>query len=436
MDRMSKYWSDKFFVAQELSTEKIAGIINLLRGDLEFRTSLSLTISKVGEEIIQLTDQQKSALAGMRDNKRIVVRGAAGTGKTTCAIEEASRLAKSGSKVLFCCFNRRLAHSLRRNIPSSDGIVVTHIHSLMADLIRRAGLDGQIGNEGSYDQTRMFGEEYPALALKGAEILGEKGCYDSLIVDESQDVLTQNFLDVLSYLLKDGVELGAWRIFLDPNQDIFHGLDLPLLETLEELSNAARFTLSINCRNTRQISYMTGILSDQGCDAVPYVDGPEVDHIWYDDISDARRQIRRQIGRYISDGVKNTQIAILSGRSRTNSCLSQGLSDISFRLVEPNAEELPGDGQIGYYTVQSFKGLEAEVIILIDLENICTALAFSNNYVGASRARTKLTVALQAAERKPYEILGKRFGERMAGIDVSPMSFNQSGQVDNYTTRA
>jgi len=101
------------------------------------------------------------------------------------------------------------------------------------------------------------------------------------------------------------------------------------------------------------------------------------------------------------------------------------------RLVEPNAEELPGDRQIGYYTVQSFKGLEAEVIILIDLENICTALAFSNNYVGASRARAKLTIALQAAERKSYEILGERFGERMVGIDVPPMSFNQSGQVDN-----
>jgi superfamily I DNA/RNA helicase len=286
----------------------------------------------------------------------------------------------------------------------------------MFDMIRRAGLESLISNKGSFD-------EYPALALKSAEILGEHGCYDSLIIDESQDVLTQDFLDVLSYLLKDGVESGTWRIFIDPNQDIFHGLDLSLLEVLEELSNAARFTLSINCRNTRQISYMTGILSDQGRDAEPSVDGPDVDHIWYDNTSDARRQISRIISRYISDGVKHTQIAILSDRLRANSCLAQGLDDISFRLVEPNADELPGDGQIGYYTVQSFKGLEAEVIILIDLENICTAIAFSNNYVGASRARTKLTVALQAAEREPYELLTKRFGERMAGMELSPMSF-------------
>lgn len=53
------------------------------------------------------------ALARMRRDRRMVVTGCAGSGKTTLAAAHAKRLARDGARVLFACFNRGLGDHLR-----------------------------------------------------------------------------------------------------------------------------------------------------------------------------------------------------------------------------------------------------------------------------------------------------------------------------------
>ena len=62
-----------------------------------------------GGAAITLTHDQALLLRGIGRDKRMVVTGPAGSGKTMLAVERAKRLAAKGRNVLFVCFNRRLA---------------------------------------------------------------------------------------------------------------------------------------------------------------------------------------------------------------------------------------------------------------------------------------------------------------------------------------
>ena len=60
--------------------------------------------------------------------------------------------------------------------------------------------------------------------------------FDFLVVDEGQDILLANYVDVLDALLLGGLANGRWRIFYDPNQNIFHGVGTPAMERVLDSS--------------------------------------------------------------------------------------------------------------------------------------------------------------------------------------------------------
>ena len=49
---------------------------------------------------MRLTEQQQLVLDGLRDNRRLAVRGGAGTGKTMLALWQAVQLAREGKQTL------------------------------------------------------------------------------------------------------------------------------------------------------------------------------------------------------------------------------------------------------------------------------------------------------------------------------------------------
>lgn len=60
-------------------------------------------------------------------------------------------------------------------------------------------------------------------------------------------------------------------------------------------------------------------------------------------------------------------------------------------------------------------GLEADVVFLIDVDDLATPDAGTAMYVGSSRARTNLYVYLEAGVRAVYEDRAASFGRRVAG---------------------
>jgi superfamily I DNA/RNA helicase len=92
-----------------------------------------------------------------------------------------------------------------------------------------------------------------------------------------------------------------------------------------------------------------------------------------------------------------SQIAILGPNIKKSSSISS-ISEINkYRITESYTEWRNNDG-IYYSTIRSFKGLEADVIILIDfeyresesLDNTDNIFSFNDLYVAISRAKHQL----------------------------------------------
>ena len=89
-------------------------------------------------QLVELTEQQSALLNHFGRDRRMVVTGCAGSGKTMLAIERARQLAGAGRKVLFVCFNKPLLRHLQDS-SKADGLDFFTFHGLCTRLAHRAG---------------------------------------------------------------------------------------------------------------------------------------------------------------------------------------------------------------------------------------------------------------------------------------------------------
>jgi len=257
---------------------------------------------------------------------------------------------------------------------------------------------------------------YPELCL---EILLESEAeqYDVLIVDEGQDLMRSAYLDVFDALLRGGIKSGRWRLFYDPNQDIYRGQQPKALETLMD-AQPTQFRLFTNCRNTQQIALTTSMLAGTSCDETLVVDGPDVKKQWYLNPAQQIRQVSNYINYLLGAGVSPSAIAILSRRRLQNSAMGLGLRGVPLQLLdEGQGTRTPNknDRYLRFSTVSAFKGLESDVVILADVDDLTSDESREILYVGTSRARTLLAIFLSEAVRRDYDRCAFQFGERLSG---------------------
>ena len=311
--RLRKYWHERLEAdgrrqLRPLSPHDRTAIVEHLRGDFDLRPSLRAQVGAVNEELWQLTRAQYTILDALVENRRVIIKGAAGTGKTMLAVEEARRHADAGRHVLLCCYNRALGRFLAEVVSDGSHIEARTIHSLMASLVEHGDLSGRLPAASENDLFTVF---YPELAL---EVLLDHGpIYDVLVVDEAQDVLSSAYVDVLDAALIGGIGDGHWRAFIDPLQNIFDGSDPSVLAGIMERA-PAQYRLSVNCRNTAAIATDTAILAGLDRSEVLKADGPDVEHEWYRDPAHQRRLVGNRLNRLLSDGLPLSDIVILGRR--------------------------------------------------------------------------------------------------------------------------
>lgn len=414
--RLADFWHGKIEARRGrpvsmLNGRQILEAVELLRGDFDLRPSLRARVNRATEELLRLTNEQFRVLDGLRENPRVMVTGGAGTGKTVLAVEEARRAAREGKRVLLSCFNRRLGAYLREACADVPRLDVYHLHGLMAETVREAGLEGNLPEVEEEDLFTIF---YPELTLEALLILGREGAYDVLVVDEGQDLLLDTYVEVFDELVTGGIRGGCWRWFRDPNQDIFEGTGQPGLKMLRE-ARPAQYELTINCRNTRPIATTNWSITGVGGEATLRIDGPDVAMIWYEDEGDQRRQIGREVNRVLSSGIAPEAITILSRYRRMNSALREKLPGVPYRLSEEERTVSLGDPCMRYATVGAFKGLESDVVVLADVDDLESRNGLLNVYVGASRARAYLVLCLAEGQREQYRERMWEFGREIAG---------------------
>lgn len=348
------------------------------------------------EAFVRLTKQQSALLDYLEEQRTAAIQGAAGTGKTWLALEKAKRLSNNG-RVLFLCFNQFL-------------------RLYLADIKEEDPKNYQ--NIDFFNLPQLACKKLGVPSVEKEDILrfldrhdDYNWEYEHIIIDEGQD-----FHDGEIEKLNDIALLqeGAFYVFFDRNQFV-QGQEYP-----QWLANSeCRLVLSINCRNTFAIADTSG----KPVNVEPKVKNESVKGdmpklYMCNTRAEAQKKLSVLIDQYRSNGYAYNQICILTIKTETASFL-QGVDKVGNHKIRTTRD----DSGVLFTTARKFKGLEADVIIIIDMD----ADTFSSDeskrlfYVGASRAKHNLDIVFinnstDALERMVSHLSVEKFPSPIIGI--------------------
>ncbi len=325
----------------------------------------------------QLTDEQARTLDFLERHRRAAIQGAAGTGKTVLAELKADRLAQDGRRVLLLCFNQTLAEWLASR---ASGFEARTFHAFCRERAQKAGLRFEIPEAGWKAQQEFWTDTAPDLLMEALDSRPDDR-FDAIIVDEGQD-FKPNWWTALELALGDE-EKGVLYAFFDPNQDIYGGG--PPASLL-----SPPFTLTCNCRNTRRIAdHAAGLMGIDYdvLDGAP--DGAQVELLRYRTPDEMVEHVRKQLHRLVAEEkIGADRITVLSTHTTKRSHLAHHR-----RLGNLNLSPRPqGPNQVRFTSLQAFKGLESDVVLLVDVDGNPHSCSKRHLYVAATRARALLIV--------------------------------------------
>ncbi|MCP5408984.1 MAG: NERD domain-containing protein [Chromatiaceae bacterium] len=360
LERFIRYWRAKDACRSAATHSQLNLLQQHLRPDFEAVVPLHVSAHEVETRIARLTEDQLRLIDVAEANPRVICSGGAGTGKTMLALELAKRWGASGMKTALACHSPWLKRFLERT--AVPGLVVSLAKSI-------------------------------DIAAKRATI--ER--FDALIVDEGQDILDMDALAQLDSCLHGGISEGRWCFFHDANnQSGLCGSYVPDAYDYLESICPVRIPLKTNCRNSLPI--LQRIQGDLGAD-VGYAgvgDGPTVREVRVADADSASQALEKELDDLVDgEGFNPGDIVVLSPLAFTQSWTSSLSEDLrnSISVLDDASPRNMNRHTIGFAQIGDFKGLESEVVVLVDMPRPGYSEPLrSLHYVGMSRARALLSM--------------------------------------------
>ncbi|MEP2688867.1 ATP-binding domain-containing protein [Maribacter dokdonensis] len=352
----------------------------LLR-DIGFVQVLSTRVKYNEQRFVELTTTQIEVFNRLKANRNIITTGPAGSGKTIIAKTLAQDLINDKNKVLFLCFNRTLANKIRFEFDRNEtGIEVSTFHSFARKIIDLYDAQWWKNNSTSEDFWEL---DVPVKLEECLPFYEDK--FDAIIIDEGQDFKELWFELIFSL----GTQDPGKYIFLDEMQDIFgHYTKIPNEERF------IKYNLPENCRNTKTIvGYLSEVISKN---IKTFANSPEGETIVFKSFTN---QIEQQ--KYVLDeiksltreqGISTDQILILLNSSKTDSCLGDTVKAGKLEIKALDNKGRFQSDAISYTTINTFKGLEADIVFIVDADKIHLAQKHEKLYTEASRAKHKLYI--------------------------------------------
>ena len=339
------------------------------------------------EVLIRLTDEQARVLEFCAGNSRVAIEGVAGSGKTLLALAQSRRFADQGKRTLFLCYNKALAEWLREALPSeyADLIHIHHFHGLAHEACRRAGIPFQPDRSATFWQ-----EECAELLMQATSVLPDHK-YDAVVVDEGQDFLADWWFTI-DELNSEGAQ-GSLYVFYDPAQTLF-----TLKEAIPDMQFGGR--LPTNCRNTRAIAGTCGHII--GTEIKTHPDSPPGVPTQFSVEAVEKKRVKI-VAQQLSDllhneGLDPSQIVILSSMRQKYTCLAK-INAVGRLAINDDPKSWRDNKSVLMTTIRAFKGLEADVVILLldGPPKPGSVFTDADFYVAASRAKHVLHVVSNVA---------------------------------------
>lgn len=352
-------------------------ILDILSPEFDYHQLLSKSILDNIPLFNILTRQQEAIIEVLQDFTHLQFIGAAGTGKTYLAIQKARQIAENGGQALLLCFNELLAKKIQ-NLTWGHGykgsITVRAFFNFCVELMNIPQED--------YDRHRrnplLYSKVLPDFL--GRYLDQNPVTYDAVIVDEAQDFSPQ----IWKLIPRLVGPYGHFYVFYDPAQNIFRDeLHLPDF-------GLPPIRLTRNCRNTQKIIQALQPLSELPLQPMPHT--PTGSDVIVRHGSDGRQLLLEELDRLVQvERVNYSDIVILAGHSLAHTCLGDQPTLGNYTIVEQPKAGLPG-GSIRFYTYMKFKGCEASIIILLDVDAADPRWNDTGLYTAMSRAMHQLII--------------------------------------------
>ena len=378
----------RFDLKADFTPEQIKTIRQKLTSYKISKRNTKQVVDDTNQEILDLSESQYTILTALSNQPRAIIEGPAGSGKTILAIECARRKLQEGKKVLLLCFNELLGKHLKETFFDDDNIWAGSFHEFCQEMARESGLEivneiDQIDTKTEEAKSRFWQIDLPE-SLPDAIYKNEK-TYDALIIDEAQD-FTVDWIKTLEHCLGDLKE-DPFFLFLDQKQK-FEGQDWE-----SPWSKQKPYPLTENWRCSEPIAEK--VRSIWGEETTSKGPASELKPEWVEAETDdeiIERAIECALSLFIEEELEPSQIVVLTGNTALRDELKNGpLGDKKFRVE----------------TVRRFKGLDAEVVVLV-LPEESKPVDPKIAYVGMSRARALLRVVGPKSKRKDLNFSGKK----------------------------
>lgn len=415
LERLTKFQHGLY--RKDFSGDTFDKVRNLLRGDYDLFIPLHQKVKESSYRTEYLTKQQRDVLDAISCNERALVHGGAGTGKTYFAVQMAKRCYNNGYKVGIFSYNILLSEYLKEQFPKNKypNLIADAIMEWLLQYCKDLKLIDKDFDPMVLPKDQMqkfYNHDIYKIALEAFQM--KPLDLDVLILDEAQDYVEPNKLILLSLMLKNNLARGKWYMFGDYiNQLIF---DFSVYETNIKqylkamgVDNYIDKELSKNCRNSQAIANELLRLTGLNVPALDKnIDG-QVKYIEYCTVDEEIKSFENLLDELlVENGIKPEQITILTNCKYEESYSVQ-FSKYGAKIKKYEECEV---GVMSYARIRRFKGLENDIIIMMDLNDYIMSdnnkSSISLLYAGLSRAINSCYIFETPNERSLRETAYKK----------------------------
>jgi len=174
------------------------------------------------------------------------------------------------------------------------------------------------------------------------------------------------------------------------------------LEYINETYHPAYYLLNYNCRNTKQIAKSISVTTLVPLAKYQKLSGPVVKRFTYSDSKELKLIFRKELLSLFAGGTSSADIVVLSKYKYINSGIFDLKSLNNLDIIENNDINKFNKNAINYFTVQSYKGLESNIVFFIDINGFKSEQDRLLNYVAMSRAKIMLYLFYPVTAKTEY----------------------------------